>query len=279
MNSIALPFRLKLAFGVGQSATGAMNISLALFLLFYYNQVLGLSGTLAGLAVGVSVLLDGVSDPLIGSFSDHWRSRLGRRHPFMYASILPLGVSFDLLFYPLVDSEIGLFLWLMVFANVARTSMTLFNIPHMALGAEITEDFGQRSALVAYRVFFVYGGMVGCIVLGFGLFFVPTPEFENGQLNAAAYPGFGLLLSVLMGSAILWTAWGTRSAIRSSPGNPEGPRVTVAGALVRVFRDLVDSLRNVSFRWLFGGMLNVYAVGGVNAALALFCGSRAKGTK
>ena len=64
MNSIALPFRLKLAFGVGQSATGAMNISLALFLLFYYNQVLGLSGTLAGLAVGVSVLLDGVSDPL-----------------------------------------------------------------------------------------------------------------------------------------------------------------------------------------------------------------------
>ena len=58
MNSIALPFRLKLAFGVGQSATGAMNISLALFLLFYYNQVLGLSGTLAGLAVGVSVLLD-----------------------------------------------------------------------------------------------------------------------------------------------------------------------------------------------------------------------------
>ena len=38
MNSIALPFRLKLAFGVGQSATGAMNISLALFLLFYYHR-------------------------------------------------------------------------------------------------------------------------------------------------------------------------------------------------------------------------------------------------
>ena len=101
MSAGALPFRLKLAFGVGQTATGAMNMALALFLLFYYNQVLGLPGTLAGLAVGASVLLDGVSDPLIGSFSDHWRSRLGRRHPFMYASILPLAVSFYLLFYPL----------------------------------------------------------------------------------------------------------------------------------------------------------------------------------
>lgn len=46
--------------------------------------------------------------------------------------------------------------------------------------------------------------------------------------------------------------------------------MTVAGALVRVFRDLLDSLRNLSFRWLFGGMLNVYAVGGVNAALSLY---------
>ena len=61
----------------------------------------------------------------------------------------------------------------------------------------MTEDYRQRSALVAYRVFFVYGGMVGCVVLGFGLFFAPTAEFANGQLNGVVYgpmvAGFGFV--------------------------------------------------------------------------------------
>ena len=74
------------------------------------------------------------------------------------------------------------------------------------------------------------------------------------------------------GSGCCWRcSWGVRSSGRPGGrarafshrrGSPEGPRASVIGALVRVFRDLLDSLRNLSFRWLFGGMLSIYAVGG-----------------
>ena len=93
MEQSQLRFPTKLAYGVGQAAEGLKNGAFGIFVLFYYNQVLGLSGTLAGLAIGVALVFDSVSDPLAGSVSDHWRSKLGRRHPFLYAAIIPMAAS------------------------------------------------------------------------------------------------------------------------------------------------------------------------------------------
>ena len=106
-----------------------------------------MSGSLAGAAVGIALVVDAFTDPPAGSLSDHWKSRYGRRHPFMYASILPLMVSFYFLFNPLVTSEFGLFIWLVVFSNATRTAMSLYHVPHIALGAEMSEDYDERSKL------------------------------------------------------------------------------------------------------------------------------------
>ena len=270
MTSSKLPFALKFAYGTGQISNGTMKTALGYFLLFYYNQVLGLSASLAGMAVGLSFIIDAFTDPLMGSLSDHWRSRFGRRHPFMYASILPVAVCFYFLFNPLVSTETGLFVWLMIFANATRTAVSIFNIPHMALGAEITDDYDDRSSLVSFRVFFENLGFFIVLGTGFGIFFVSTPEFENGQLDAAAYPPFALLMSAVMSVAIFWAAWGTRSVIPHLPGVPEAPKIGIGRTIVRVFTDMVSSLRNLSFRWLFGGMLSIYVVAGTNYALDLY---------
>ena len=130
-----MTFNLKFAFGAGQFAEGLKNGAFAMFLLFYYNQVLGLPGSMAGLAVGTAVLVDAVTDPLAGSISDHWHSRFGRRHPFMLASALPLGITFFFLFNPPELGEWGLVIWLVVFTNLCRTAMTIYHVPHLALGA------------------------------------------------------------------------------------------------------------------------------------------------
>ena len=90
----------KLNYGVGQVAEGLKNTSFSLMVLFYYNQVLEVSGTLCGLALGVALIFDAITDPLAGSLSDNWRSKLGRRHPFMYASAVPLAICFFFLFSP-----------------------------------------------------------------------------------------------------------------------------------------------------------------------------------
>jgi glycoside/pentoside/hexuronide:cation symporter, GPH family len=263
-----LSFRFKFAYGVGQAGEGMFANGLSFFLLFYYSQILGLSPGLAGSAIGIAVMVDAVSDIFAGSLSDHWRSPRGRRHPFMYASFVPLSLSFFLLFFPLVTSEWGLFIWLAVFTNVARTMMSLYHVPHIALGAEITEDIRDRTALVAYRQFFAnIGGLFALI--SFFLVFSPMLG-EVGRFNAAAYTPWALCVAIAMGATIFWSAWGTRSVIPFLPKVPDGPRVSFLALIKRLIVDFKEVTGNRNFRFLFTGVLVVFIMVGVTGTLDIY---------
>ena len=83
-------------YGVGSVAFGIKNNAFSWFLLFYYNIVLGLPGWMASLAIAIALIIDAVSDLLIGYASDHTSSKYGSRHPYMYAALLPVPISFYL---------------------------------------------------------------------------------------------------------------------------------------------------------------------------------------
>ena len=179
----------KVFFGVGQSAEGVTGAAFAMALLFYYTQILGLSGFLAGLAIFIAQAFDAVTDPIAGYVSDNCKSRWGRRHPFMYASAIPLGVTFYFLFAPPGGlGQAGLFAWLFCMAIAARASLTLYHVPHLALGAELTDDYVERTVITGYRIFFGNLGVAGSVILNFSYFYAATPEYPNGQMNPAAYP-------------------------------------------------------------------------------------------
>ena len=121
-------------YGLGSVAFGIKNNAFGWFLLFYYNIVLGLPGWMASLAIAIALIIDAVSDLLIGYASDHTRSKFGRRHPYMYAALLPVPLSFYLLWNPPSFSEdINLFIYLLVMTIFVRTSTTLFEIPKSKL--------------------------------------------------------------------------------------------------------------------------------------------------
>lgn len=261
---------VKAAYGLGQLAEGLKNGAMGTFLVFYYSQVLGMPGTLAGLAVGAALVVDAITDPLAGSLSDHLRSRWGRRHPFMVASMIPLALSFFLLFAPPVRGDWPLFAWLMVFTNLTRTAMTFYHVPHLALGAELTSDFSGRISLVGYRmVFRILGGAVAPMI-GFHFFFAPKPDFPVGQLDESAYPPFALTLAVLMVLSIALSAWGTRQFIPFLSTPPASPSIGIRGVLVRALVDVSTAMRLASFRWLFSGVLFVFLMIGIHAALSLY---------
>ena len=87
-------FAVKFVSGFSQAVDYVKFISYELFVLFFYSQVLGLPGTLTGLAILLSMIVDAVTDPVVGSWSDSIRSRLGRRHLPMLAAVLPVGLFF-----------------------------------------------------------------------------------------------------------------------------------------------------------------------------------------
>jgi GPH family glycoside/pentoside/hexuronide:cation symporter len=149
-----ISFGNKLAYGVGSMPYAAKDAAFGTFVLFFYTQVLGLSGSLTGLAIFISVLWDAVSDPMVGAFSDRLKSRWGRRHPLMIVGALPLAFSFVMLFSP-IESVLGtqwpLFGWLLVSVLMMRTFLTVFYIPQNAMGAELTDDYHERTSIVSFR--------------------------------------------------------------------------------------------------------------------------------
>src|SRR4051794_12862969 len=96
--STQLSTRQKALYAVGDLADGTKNSAVGTFLLFYLTAVCGLSGSLAGAAVAIALIVDALVDPLIGYASDNTRSRWGRRHPYMYASVLPFAIGLGLIF-------------------------------------------------------------------------------------------------------------------------------------------------------------------------------------
>ncbi|ELR66468.1 hypothetical protein C942_04166 [Photobacterium marinum] len=257
----------KLAYGVGQAAEAIKNNTFELFLFFYYNQVLGLSGTLAGLAMFIALCVDGITDPIIGSLSDGWQSRWGRRHPLMYLSAIPLALSFFFLFAPPDELEQAeLFVWLTLFAVLVRFFMTLYQVPHLALGAELSDDYEERTSLVGYRTAFGLIGGAALVIIGFSVFFKATPDFPSGQLNPDVYPDFALFFALLMWGSIWWSAVGTHKTIpflpKPAPGLPPF-------RVVRVIKELQSVLSNRAFLILFLSMLVFFMMRGVQATLGL----------
>ena len=96
--------RVRWLYGFGSVAYGVKDNGFSYFLMFYYNQVLDLPGSLAGLAILIAMILDAVADPVVGFWSDSTHSRWGRRHLFMYASALPVAVAYYFLWNPLASS-------------------------------------------------------------------------------------------------------------------------------------------------------------------------------
>ncbi len=265
-----LPISLKTYFGIGQIAEGIKNTGFTTFLLFYYNSVLGLSGTYAGTALLIALVFDAVTDPVVGSLSDTFKHRLGRRHPFMYASILPLGVTFGLIFSPPEGlGQMGLFIWLTVFAILVRASMTLYHVPHMALGAELSADYRERTVVVAYRT--AFGALGIALVLGFGwTVFFPDVDGELGRFDPSAYRAFGWFFGAMMSVAIFASAWGTRSVIPSLPRPREDAPPFRPSRLIGEFR---VALENRSFRALVVGLIVFFATRGVQDALDVHVGT------
>ena len=262
-----VPLATKTAFGVGQIAEGVKNWSFNIFLFFFYNQVLGLSGTLTGLALFAATAFDAVTDPLAGSISDRTRHRWGRRHPFMYAAALPLGITFALLFSPPADlSEWGIFAWLTTFAILVRGSMTLYHVPHMALGAELSPDYDERTTIVAFRTGFGLLGAAAAVSIAWLVFFDSTPNFERGQLNPAAYPPFGFTFGCVIAITVFASALGTHDRI---PTLPQPPADAPPFRISAVVSDYTGALSNEAFRPFFAGVVLFFVMRGIQEVLSI----------
>ena len=258
-------------FAVGQIPEGIQSTSFGFFLLFFYNQVLGLSGFLTSLAIVFALLVDAVSDPVIGSWSDGVRNRWGRRHPFMYAAAGPFAICFYFLFAPPDGlSEMGVFFWLLVFSVLTRTTQSVYSIPHTSMTAELSTDYQERTLLSSLRGILQSVGTLMVFLIGLQVFFGATPDYPTGQLNPEAYPRFAAVFSIIIFVGVVLTAWGTHSYIPYLPqANPDGDRFS----LMQVMREAGMAFGLRSFRAVVLTAVLFGMTMGMVAALSIYLGT------
>jgi GPH family glycoside/pentoside/hexuronide:cation symporter len=259
----------KAAYGFGSVAYGINNVGFDYFLLLFYSQVIGLDPRLVGVAIIVALIVDAVSDPMVGYWSDNLHSRWGRRHPFMFAAAIPLALSFFMLWNPPEGlSQAGIFWYLLGLAVVIRTAMTFYETPSSALAAELSDDYVERSSLISYRSYFGWTGGNAVTVFMFFLLFpvMATEAITDGRFNRASYEIMGVGASVLILVAIFVSVFGTRSRIPYLKQPPPPRRITMA----IVFREIFETISNRSFLALFVAALLGALATGLAASLAFY---------
>ncbi|MBU1378348.1 MAG: MFS transporter [Alphaproteobacteria bacterium] len=258
----------KLFYGVGTVAFGVKDQGFSSLLLIFYNQVIGMPAATVGAAIMVALIVDSLLDPIMGQVSDNWRSRWGRRHPFMYAAAVPAALSYLLLWNPPALSPGMMFAYLVAVAIVIRSFITMYEIPSSALAPELTQDYHERTQVFAIRQFFGWVGGVGMTVLALQVFLTPDAEHPVGQLNRDGYQAYALCAAVVMLVAILVSTIGTHRHIprlRTPPVRKIG--------LGQLVGEMTATLAHRSFLVLIAaGLFNAMAQGLV-LSLTLYMGT------
>jgi len=271
LSSNKLTVKTKLAFGVGATGEGATNWIFAGLTFFFYNQVLGLSGSLTGLAVLIAIIFDAISDPVIGSISDRFISKLGRRHPFMFVAPFPTVIAIYLMFFPPIGlSEYGLFGWLAFSTILLRLSITLFAVPHLALGAELSDDYFERSRVMSYNNLF---GYMGVIIMHIFVWFLIFPFFAGekiGQLYQESYTPIAIFSMVLISLCILSSAFFTKDRI---PYLKQPSRNESEVKITDLFKDIIGAIKNRNYARLLVGMFFLSMLIGTHETLAIYMGT------
>ena len=258
----------KILYGVGSIAFGVKDNGFSVLLMIFYNQALGVSAAAVGFAIMIALIVDAILDPVIGNWSDNVRSRLGRRHPFMYAAAVPIAVSYYFLWNPPDGSSTGdLFWYLLGLSIVIRVFISCYEIPSSALVVDLSRGYDDRTSFLSFRFFFGWVGGLTMGVAAFSVFLQPSAEYPTGTLNLDGYARYGLTASLLMLAAILVSSLGTQRLVKSFAAPPEKrPFVFIRSA-----REIGQTLLNRPFLLLAGATLFSYAATGISmAALTYF---------
>jgi GPH family glycoside/pentoside/hexuronide:cation symporter len=257
----------KLAYGVGALSDSIKTFSFTTFLLFYYTTVLGLPGTLLGLAMSIGLVWDAAVDPLIGHLSDRTTSKFGRRHSFMLVGAVCAGASFIAVFNPPAGLSVGaLFAWLMLSSLCLRSSNSLFMVPYSALGAELTTDYHERTSISGYRTAAVLAGTLLAIAAAF-LVFLPagTSAGVDGKFARGNYGSMGAAFGIAM---IVFGLGATFGTLHERPRLPAASPSSAGTFALR--RNMREALRDDSFRALLWSICLAGMASALNAALAMY---------
>ncbi len=243
-----------LGYGVGSVGTGIFSTVPGLLLLSFMIRYLQVPPALAGTVILIPRLWDVITDPFAGSLSDQTRTRWGARRPWMLAGSLTLPIVFALLFRVPEHSGMAAAWYLLFIYILGTTFYTIYQVPYVAMPAEMSEDYDERTTIMSYRIAFL---TVGILVGG-----AAAPELVS--VAGGGREGFafmGIVVGVLLFLTMIGSVFGTRRIPHVEP-------VPITASFREQIRAAAE---NKPFFILFGAyIIQVLGIGAMLAGVDFF---------
>jgi Na+/melibiose symporter-like transporter len=205
-SSGVLPARVRVGYALGSLVTGAFGTVPGLLLLPYLTDTLGVAAGVAGLLVLAPKAWDVLVNPVAGRISDRTRSPLGARRPYLIVGGVSLAVLFALIFaapFGSTGADAAIYVAFMFLA--AATAFAFFQVPYVAMPAEMTEGYAERTRLMTWRV-----AVLALAILVSGAVSPIVVKATGGGVPGHRFMGLFVASLIVVGS--LGVFFGTRAA-------------------------------------------------------------------
>ena len=251
-----LPTRLKIGWASGAFGIALLFNGIGVLVFFYMIGILKIEPALAGSLIFVVKLLGAFTDASAGAWSDRIISPRGRRRPFLFWGAFICAASFAMIFTTPLFAEA----WMTAayaFAGLCLFSLgySVFNVPYLAMPAEMTDSYHERSSIHSYRIVFVtLGGFVAASL-------APAALEALGKTERSSYAIMGVTVATMMLIALLGAYYSTASARFTAQGS----------AKPGIGSDFAEIFRNRHFMRLIGvKFMQLTAIQCTQASLLFF---------
>lgn len=276
-----LSFKTKIAYGLAGVGDSTLYNLVGTFLLFFLSTIVGIDPGIAGTIAAIGSVWETICGAVVGYISDNIKTRYGKRKPFLMIAAFPLAIFTTLLFTTIDASDSFRAFYYGLMLVLFWTGFSTFFVPYLAWGAELTQDYDERTVLRGYTFLFNNLGMATGMIL-------PTVIVDVlvrwGRSEAQSWQMMALFCGLCSALTIFCGALGIRDRFEREHANKEhrqrkrkegrassGLRASlkkVMAAVLDMLRNYAQILKMRTMRYILAASI-FYLV-----AYAVFCADR-----
>ncbi len=243
----------KIAFGIGMFANQMFPAILGIFMVVLV-QDLGFPGWMWGILFFLPRVFDSITDPIMGFISDNTKSKWGRRRHYVFLGALIMGVSFVIMWQLYRENGVDYnFTYFLLWSFVFYLGLTIFSVPYVAMGYEMSNDFHERTEIMAIAQWI--GQWAWVIAPWFWVFMYDSSWFESADIATRE-------LAIWVGLACMLCAMVPAIFINSKPTLNEDYSPlnfsTIGGSLKKIIIGFGEAFKSKPFRQLCVATFFIY---------------------
>ena len=255
----------KIAFGVGMLANQMFPAAISIFIVVLV-QDLGFPGWMWGVVSLAPRIFDSLTDPIMGFISDNTKSKWGRRRQYVFIGAITMGISFVIMWQLFRDSSIDYnFAYFLFWSIVFYLGLTIFSVPYVAMGYEMSDDFHERTSIMAVAQWL--GQWAWVIAPWFWVIMYDTTWFETADVavrELAIWVGLGCAICAMVPAIFIKS--------KSTLEENYSPMTlkNIGGSLVKIWDSFGEAFTSAPFRKLCFATFLIFNAFNTVAAFTFF---------